>query len=322
MRTMSIISRRCFVPLILGVFCGIILVGTVDFDPGWPWLKAHLPMENQPYVLAARWPQILTQMSAEFNRQLNCKDIREIRLLFVVMSTPNHNGVLLRELARKSFYKDLAGEITVKFVLGTMGLEENIISDLAKEQGKFGDLIMFNNHKETYNELPKKVQYVIQWANKYAQFDYLIKTDDDVVVLVDSMLNALKDLGCPKDLYWGCCFFRKEVVYKKGKWVDPTWYFCETYLPYCGGLGYVIGRQVVQAIAKYGNNYKHTRLEDATLGLWISPYRLTRKNDDKRFALEPSCSNDTILSHQSILNNFKKTTENLIKTGSMCTKKA
>ena len=71
--------------------------------------------------------------------------------------------------------------------------------------------------------------------------------------------------------------------------------------------------------ARYGNNYKHTRLEDATLGLWISPYK---KNDRERFALEPSCSNVTILAHQSILNNFKKTTENLIKTGSMCTKKA
>ena len=295
------------------------LVGTIDLHPGWSWLKAHLPtVGDQPFILAARWPQILAQMSTEYDRQLNCKDIREIRLLFVVMSTPNHNGVLLRELARKSIYNNLAGEITVKFVVGTMGLEEKILSGLVKEQDEFGDLIMLNNHKETYNELPKKVQYVIQWANKYAQFDYLIKTDDDVVVLVDSMLKALKELGCPRDLYWGNCFLRKKVAYKKSKWVDPTWYFCETYLPYCGGLGYVIGRQVVQAIAKYGNNYKHTRLEDASLGLWMSPYRLTRRNDEKRFVLGLSCSNETILAHQYMLRNFKKTTENLIKTGSMC----
>lgn len=31
----------------------------------------------------------------------------------------------------------------------------------------------------------------------------------------------------------------------------------------------MIERQVVQAIAKYGNSYKHTRLEDASLGLCI-----------------------------------------------------
>ena len=312
--------QQFFIPLILGVIFGTMLVGNFDVDSEWSWLKEHLPALDQPFVLAARWPLILAQLPADFNRQLyNCKDIR---LLFVVMSTPTHNGVLLRGLARKSIYKDLPAEITVKFAVGTLGLKGHILSNLVKEQAKFGDLIMLYNHKETYNELPKKVQFVMQWADKYAQFDYLVKTDDDVVVLVDNMLNGLKDLGCPKDLYWGCCFFRKEVVYKKGKWKDPTWYFCETYLPYCGGLGYVIGRQVVQAIARYGNNYKHTRLEDATLGLWISPYRLTKKNDEERFALEPSCSNVTILAHQSILNNFKKTTENLIKTGSMCTKKA
>ena len=76
-----------------------------------------------------------------------------------------------------------------------------------KEQAKFGDLIMLKDHKETYNELPKKVQYVMQWADKYAQFDYLVKTDDDVIVLVDNMLNGLKDLGCPRDLW---CFVSKR----------------------------------------------------------------------------------------------------------------
>ena len=307
--------QQFFFPLTLGVILGTMLVRNFDVNSEW---SEHLPALDQPFVLAARWPQILAQMSAEFNRQINCKDVRDIRLLFVVMSTPTHNGVLLRELARKSIYKDLPAETTVKFVVGTIGLKENNLSDLAKEQAKFGDLIMLNDHKESYNELPKKVQYVMQWADRYAQFDYLVKTDDDVVVLVDNMLNGLKDLGCPRDLYWGLCFFRKKVEYKKGYWKDPSWYYCETYLPYCGGLGYVIGRQVVQAIARYGNNYKHTRLEDATLGLWISPYRLTRKNDEERFALKPSCSNVTILAHQSILKNFKRTAENLINKGSMC----
>ena len=304
---------KIFFPFTLGVILGTMLVR--NFNSEW---SEHLPALDQPFVLAARWPLILAQMSAEFNHQLNCKDIRDIRLLFVVMSTPNHNGVLSRELARKSIYKDLPDEITVKFVVGTLGLNENILSNLVKEQAKFGDLVMLKDHKESYNELPKKVQYVMQWADRYAQFDYLVKADNDAVVLVDNMLNGLKDLGCPRDLYWGCCLFRNGVVYENGYWKDPTWYFCESYLPYCAGPGYVIGRQVVQAIARYGNNYKHSRLEDATLGLWISPYRLTRKSDRKRFTLNPSCSNLTILAHQRFLQDFKKTTENLINKGSMC----
>ena len=42
------------------------------------------------------------------------------------MSTPSHNGVLLRELARKSIYKDLPLEITVKFAVGTLGLKHSL----------------------------------------------------------------------------------------------------------------------------------------------------------------------------------------------------
>ena len=276
---------------------------------------------NQPFtILSARWPHVLAQMSAEFDRQLSCKDTREIRLLFVVMSTPNRNGALLRDLARNSIYKDLPSNITVRYVVGTKAIKGTILSDLEKEQEKFQDLIMLNDLKDEYTALPMKVQYAIHWANEHAQFDYFIKTDDDVIVLVDNMLNALKELGCPRDLFLGHCYFRKKVAYKNSRWMNPTWYACKTFLPYCAGLGYVIGRQVVDALAKYSKNFKRTRLEDATMGLWLAPYRLTRKNNQEQFILGLTCGNDTIVSHQFMVSSFKKTTEALIKTGSMCIK--
>ena len=309
--------RRVVVSLVLGVLCGTMGMYSMN-----RLSKEQRPLEQPrepPFtVLGARWPQVLAEMSAEFDRQVVCKDAREIRLLVVVLSTPSKQGAELRKLARNSIYKNLSSNVTVRFVIGTKAVGGTDLSDLKKEQRKFRDLTMLSDLKEEYAGLARKVQATIQWSNKH-QFDYLIKTDDDVILLVDNMLDALKDLGCPRDLFYGHFYSMKKVVRKNYRWMNPNWYICETYLPYCAGLGYVLGRQVVDALAKYGDNFKHTRLEDSTLGLWLAPFRITRKNDDDRFALGMSCAKNTIVSHQFKLNNFRKTTENLIKTGSLCT---
>lgn len=239
-------------------------------------------------------PRALNTSRAHW-RSINCSSPR---VLFVVMSTPNNNGAGMRALARKAFQRNHGSDISVKFVLGTRKLEREHIEKLKKEHDTFKDLLLLDNHTDTYYQLSRKVKMSLEWAARNATFDYLVKTDDDVIVAVDKMMAALKEMGCPKNLYWGFCFKGKRVE-KNGKWKqDDEWFECETYLPYCAGFGYVMERQLVESVMRYSEHLKVFRLEDSNVGLWLAPYRLTIKHEEERFAYSPTCNKNAILAHQ------------------------
>ena len=72
--------------------------------------------------------------------------------------------------------------VSVKFIIGTKRLLNHQISDLKNEQTIYSDLVLLDDHEDTYFQLTRKVQLALQWSVKNEQFDYLvIKTDDDVI---------------------------------------------------------------------------------------------------------------------------------------------
>ena len=254
---------------------------------------------------------------------LDCSANKFLRLMFVVMSTPNDIGARKRSVVRESWplttiYKPpSAVHVILTFVLGTSGLPKQRLLELDKENASFGDLLMLKNHRDTYKTLTKKVQLGMQWADRNADFDYLIKTDDDVVVLLDKMEYALRHMGCPQRLYWGG-ILRNIFVQSEGKWKETNWTICEKYLPYATGNGYVLGRQLVRALMKYGDHLRLYANEDVTVGAWLAPYNHTTESLGY-FSLVPTCSTDAILVHQegSILK-LERAAKKLISTGKLC----
>ena len=118
-----------------------------------------------------------------------------VQLLFLVMSTPDDKGIRRRALARKAIYKDYSNQrITVKFVMGTKYITEALIKQLESEQREFQDLVLLADHVDTYYKLPSKVISSIQWAVENEQFDYLVKTDHDVIVFFDNIKKFIKRL--------------------------------------------------------------------------------------------------------------------------------
>ena len=158
-------------------------------------------------------------------------------------------------------------------------------------------------------------------------FDYILKTDDDVIVHLQNFATELIKLGCPNNLYWGMPIVKTPDA--EGKWKDTEWSrLCKTYLPYRAGLGYVIGWQVIKAAAMYGDHLKKLFLEDVSMGLWLSPYKLTRVgnywqfisgNDILQFIRGGNCPKDFIVAHQGSSKQFEVATTNLVKTGRYCT---
>lgn len=249
-----------------------------------------------------------------------------LRLVFTVMSSPDHNGVRKRSLIRgswplKKIYKNPpAVDIVVKFVVGTKDLPKQALLLLTMEQTAFADLVLLADHHDTYDQLTEKVRQTVLWADKNMQFDYLIKTDDDVVIRLDKFVSALRKLRCPKRLYWGR--MKPGVpTSRTGKWKDMKWNFCQTYLPHASGTAYVLGRQVVQLLVRDSQHLSHFMSEDVSMGVWLSPYQLTRQKD-WRFHMNPTCAKNAILAHQAgygdDLHKLEQAVRAMLKTSTMC----
>jgi len=296
-------------PFLLGVILGTCVYLTCF--QGTPVI-----MERPPgIVLERRMPAV--------EPPLDCRESTPLGLLFIVMSSPDSGGARKRSSVRKSWplttiYKPPpVVNVTMRFVLGTLGLSKDQLLKLTVEQSTFGDLLLLENHHDTYDQLTEKLQKAVQWADKSVQFNYLIKTDDDVVVRLDNMVHALRRMGCPERLYWGN-IQNKAPIRKSGKWKETKWHICETYLPYATGNGYVLGRQLVQSLMKHGHILSHFTNEDVSMRFWLVPYHLNAQYD-KWFTMHPSCSNDVILVHlDGHVDKVEKAAVSMTKMGRMC----
>ena len=245
---------------------------------------------------------------------------RPVWLLIMVLSTPNPHGEQMRLIARNTWITHRIPptvKLSVKFMLGTKGLRKRQIHTLNNEQQVYNDLVLFDYLVDTYYHLTSKVQLSVLWAIYNAQFDYLIKTDDDVAVNLHSMVEGLIKVGCPDNLYWGYSIQKEPET--EGIWKETSWTVCNNYLPYCVGLGYVLGRKVVEAIALYGRYLRRLKFEDISMSLWVAPYNLTRVSSQEQFQFDKDdCNKDIVMSHQSDMPSLRTATTNLMRIGRLC----
>ena len=249
---------------------------------------------------------------------------RSLRLLIMVLSTPTPHGEQMRLLARNTWIthrRPPTIKLIVKFVLGTKGLHKHQIHTLNNEQEVYKDLVLLDYHVDTYYHLTGKVQLSVLWAIYNEQFDYLVKTDDDVAVNLYNMVEGLIKLRCPGNLYWGRSIQKKPET--EGKWKETSWTVCQSYLPYCAGLGYVLGRQVVKAISLYGMYLRRFNFEDVSMSLWLAPFNLTRVSSREQFHFHndecnKSKKKNIIMVHQSDMPSLRAATTHLMRFGRLC----
>ena len=239
------------------------------------------------------------------------------------MSVADVTGERKRSAIRRSwplakiYKKPPSVNVTVKFVIGTMKLSKDKLVRLGREQATFGDLLLLEDHLDTYHKLTEKVCKAVLWVDKHVVYDYLVKTDDDVVVRLDNMVERLRQMGFPERLYWGHMTSGSRVR-RRGKWKEIKWHVCRTYLPYATGNGYVLGRLVVRLALKYVKNLSHFVSEDLTMGFWLIPYNIERKWS-RDFPMKLSCSESVILTHLgNNVRQLEKAASNLLKKGTVC----
>ncbi|XP_012281015.1 beta-1,3-galactosyltransferase 6 isoform X2 [Orussus abietinus] len=157
------------------------------------------------------------------------------------------------------------------------------------------------------------------------EFDFLLKCDDDSVVLVDRVLKELdkwQSRGIRKELYWG--FFNgKAQVKRSGPWKETDWILCDYYLPYALGGGYVLSSNLVKFIARNSDVLKIQNSEDVSVGLWLAPVANIERKHDVRFDTEyrsRGCFNDYIITHKQSVESMKNIHDLRKATGALCTK--
>ena len=102
------------------------------------------------------------------------------------------------------------------FQLG-LSSDNDVWRESVAESAKYKDII-FGDFDDTFNNLPIKVLMGFKWASRFCEFEYLLKTDDDVFVHIPNMFKFLSMPDIPKTrLYAGNVNFDARPI-RKATW--------------------------------------------------------------------------------------------------------
>uniref|UniRef100_A0A1X7VKE1 Hexosyltransferase n=2 Tax=Amphimedon queenslandica TaxID=400682 RepID=A0A1X7VKE1_AMPQE len=294
MPTLVSVPRVRSITLLLAFSFGF-LVGLSLFSMRYVTVNSAQVVTKQDLSLSR-----LPATSAD-NKETVCNT--PLKLTFIILSSPFGTGAPRRAAIRRTWlnlYNGLTGvKIVAKFVIGIRGLAKENLAVMMDESSTYKDMLLFDNFQDIYDNLSLKVLYSFIWAHGDHDFDYLIKVDDDSFVQLDRFVTALKNMNCPKLLYWGYFNGRGFPNYA-GKWAEKQWTLCPHFLPYAMGGGYVLSWKLIDLITSINDSLAVYKNEDVTVGAWLAPFRVHRVHDI-RFNTEGhshGCNNNYIITHK------------------------
>ncbi|WWC70617.1 uncharacterized protein I206_104568 [Kwoniella pini CBS 10737] len=175
-----------------------------------------------------------------------------------------------RDLYRQVVIPDFPKEqFTIKFILGTPAFPENPISQEAvarsvllnkveAEMKEHGDMVMLPMIDNI--DLGKTHEYFKWVAKEYSgpgrvkgRPRFVMKADDDTILVMPNIISGFKDLDCANNIYWGTSAGRSH-------------YFGE----YFRGLAYAMSWPLVSWIGNADMPLAHIiKIEDARTGQWL-----------------------------------------------------
>ena len=142
-------------------------------------------------------------------------------------------------------------------------------SELLRENEYHQDMAM-QQFKDSYRNLTLKTMMGIEWHVKFcSQAKFVMKTDDDVYVNVESVLEVIKrdDL---KEKVFGYCNLNAFPMRGSSKWAATIWEYPGSKYPgYCSGTGYVMSGTIAKAIYNISRHVPFFFLEDVYVSLCV-----------------------------------------------------
>ncbi|CAG9110862.1 unnamed protein product [Plutella xylostella] len=210
--------------------------------------------------------------------------------------------------------------LKIFFAVGTQGLDKKKLHDLSLEDTKNKDILFLQDLQDSYKNLTLKLLNSLKWLNEnLPKLKYVVKCDDDSFVRLDLIVKEIENyapemsaaeissyvthqesLPSYSGLYWGY-FFGKATVFRSGKWKEPNWFLCDTYLPYALGGGYVISRSIVDYISRNHDDLVTYNSEDVSMGVWTAALKGINRVHDVRFDTQwrsRGCLNSMLIRHK------------------------
>ena len=172
------------------------------------------------------------------------------------------------QLRRKLYYM-------YKFICGKEK-QERLNVELRKESQREGDILLANL-PDTYKHLTQKVLWAMRWAMAHVQFNYFLKTDDDVFINLREFFVRVP-WSAQKQLYLGYKSGREKsgrgvrvVRSPQSKWYVPrSVYEPEFFPPYIQGHGYLLSHDLIGLCLHKAKARVIFHIEDAFFGILLA----------------------------------------------------
>lgn len=136
---------------------------------------------------------------------------------------------------------------------------------LEQESTRHGDMV-FVDVVDTYRNVPSKLLQFYKWSVGNADFNLLLKTDDDCYIDVDSVLMKIDHKGLKRSNFWWGNFRQSWAVDRIGKWQELE-YASPAYPAFACGSGYVVSRDLVQWLASNAGQLKAYQVKYSAAGV-------------------------------------------------------
>ncbi|KAM3863339.1 UDP-GalNAc:beta-1,3-N-acetylgalactosaminyltransferase 2 [Diretmus argenteus] len=166
---------------------------------------------------------------------------------------------------------------------------------LQQESLRHGDMV-FVDVVDTYRNVPSKLLQFYKWSVGNADFNLLLKTDDDCYIDVDSVLMKIDHKGLKRSNFWWGNFRQSWAVDRIGKWQELE-YASPAYPAFACGSGYVVSHDLVQWLATNAEKLKAYQGEDVSMGIWMAAVG-PQKYQDPGWLCEKECYLDMLSSPQ------------------------
>ncbi|KAH9513901.1 Beta-1,3-N-acetylgalactosaminyltransferase 2 [Bulinus truncatus] len=148
---------------------------------------------------------------------------------------------------------------------------------LDEEQKLYHDMIMVDII-DVYRNLPEKVLGCHQWISSNYLVKYILKTDDDCYVNIESVLMSLPYIG-PGALTWWGNFRTNWAIEQHGKWSELD-YGSMIYPRFACGSGNIVSHDVHSWLVQNNRRLKRFQGEDVSMGIWLSGLDVQYIQDD------------------------------------------
>ncbi|CAG8439059.1 1096_t:CDS:2 [Acaulospora morrowiae] len=226
----------------------------------------------------------------------------EVKVIMIVLSSWKENGYRKRKAFRDTSIKLIPSNsnrisVSYRFILGnspSAKVHSTLGQKILAESDEYGDIIIVPS-SDLDSDLSHKLYKAFEWANEY-DFNYIIKTDDDVFVRMDIISRELEELGSDKRYYWrGLGYWNIPPSHDVDNKNSAFDYKLPLLPPFTAGVLYILSRDIISLIVTDAPRL-FTKSEDQNLGVWLFPYNI-KPIHDKRIQKADVCEDDMIAKH-------------------------